>query len=156
MRVVQVHHRTNCPLNAVTVSYVFCILVSLISLGSEVAFNAIISLQLLALISTYCVTIGCLIWRRCFGKPLPAGEFSLGRLGLPVNISAIIYSIYLIVFVAFPVEVPVTLATVNWAPVIFVGVIVVAMIYYWLCARREYEGPVASVQPIAEAFIVAS
>ncbi|KAK5125447.1 hypothetical protein LTR85_000556 [Meristemomyces frigidus] len=142
----KVDEKTNCPVNAVAVSYGFCILISLISLGSAVAFNAIISLQLLALISTYWVTIGCLVWRRGWGKALPHGDFNLGRLGLPINIFALAYSAYLVVFVAFPTEVPVTLATMNWSPVMFVGVVLLALLYYVMYARKIYEGPVAYVE----------
>ncbi|KAK4539218.1 hypothetical protein LTR36_000873 [Oleoguttula mirabilis] len=141
----KVDEKTNCPINAVAVSYGFCVLISLISLGSAVAFNAIISLQLLALITTYWVTIGSLVWRRGWGKPLPRGDFSLGWAGLPVNIFALVYSAYLIVFVAFPTELPVTLDTVNWAPVMFVGVVALALLYYLAYARHVYEGPVALV-----------
>ena len=127
------------------VTYAFCILISLISLGSSIAFNAITSLQLLALIFTYLLTIGCLVWRRLFGAPLPHGSWSLGRFGIVVNVFAIAYSLYLVIFVAFPTEVPVTLSSFNWAPVMFGGVIVLALAYYVIHARKVYDGPVVYV-----------
>jgi len=127
------------------VTYGFCILICLISLGSAVAFNAITSLQLLALVFTYMMSIGCLLWRRFFGKPLPVGSWSLGRAGTPMNAFALAYCAYLIVFITFPVSVPVTVATVNWAPVMFAGVVVLALGYYLLYARKVYDGPVAYV-----------
>lgn len=127
------------------VTYAFCILISLISLGSAVAFNAILSLQLLALVFTYMLTIGCLIWRRLFGEPLPHGSWSLGRFGMAINVLAIAYSLYLYVFIAFPTEVPVNLVTFNWAPVMFGGVIVLALGYYLVHARKVYDGPVEYV-----------
>lgn len=64
---------------------------------------------------------------------------------MPINIFACAYSLYLVVFIAFPTEVPVTLATVNWAPVMFVGVVVLAMMYYLVHARKVYDGPVVYV-----------
>ncbi|KAK4890581.1 hypothetical protein LTR27_010743 [Elasticomyces elasticus] len=141
--IAQVHYKSNCPTPAVAVTYAFCILISLISLGSAIAFNAITSLQLLALVFTYMLTIGCLLWRRFFGKPLPVGSWSLGRAGAPINVFALLYSAYLIVFIAFPVTVPVTVETLNWAPVMFAGVVVLALVYYVLYARKVYDGPVA-------------
>ncbi|KAK0871399.1 hypothetical protein LTR87_012862 [Friedmanniomyces endolithicus] len=143
--IAKVDQRNNCPTPAVAVTYAFCILICLISLGSAVAFNAITSLQLLALVFTYMMSIGCLLWRRLFGKPLPVGSWSLGRAGTPMNAFALAYCAYLIVFIAFPVSVPVTVATVNWAPVMFAGVVVLAMGYYLLYARKVYDGPVAYV-----------
>jgi choline transport protein len=59
----QVHDET-VPRNAVLVTCTFSILLSLINLGSTVAFNAIISLQLLALMATYCISIGCVFYQR--------------------------------------------------------------------------------------------
>ena len=144
----QVDARTNCPIHAVAVTYFFCILISLISLGSAIAFNAITSLQLLALVFTYLLTIGCLVWRRLFGEPLPRGSWTLGRFGMAINIFAIMYSTYLIVFIAFPTAVPVTLATFNWAPVMFGGVVVLATVYYIVYARKVYDGPVVYIGSI--------
>ena len=145
---MQVDARTNCPVRAVVVTYAFCILVSLISLGSSVAFNAITSLQLLALVFTYLLTIGCLVWRRLFGAPLPHGTWSLGRFGIVINVFAIVYSLYLVVFIAFPTEVPVSLSSFNWAPVMFGGVIVLALGYYLVHARKVYDGPVAYLRSV--------
>jgi len=67
---------------------------------------------------------------------------------MPTNVFALVYSAYLIVFIAFPTEVPVTLETFNWAPVMFVGVIVLALSYYLLHARKVYEGPVVYVETV--------
>ena len=145
----QVNVRTNCPVRAVLVTYAFCVLISLISLGSSIAFNAITSLQLLALVFTYLLVIGCLVWRRLYGAPLPRGSWSLGRAGLPINIVAMAYSAYLLVFIAFPTEVPVTLSSLNWAPVMFGGVVALALFYYFVHARHVYDGPVVYVSSLS-------
>jgi choline transport protein len=142
----QVNEKTNTPLYAIGATLMFGVLISLVSLGSSVAFAAITSVQLFALVFTYGITIGCLIWRRVAGKPLPYASWSLGRFGLPVNIIALLYSSYLVVFISFPVAIPVTLQTLNWSPVIFGGVVLLATIYYLLFARKVFVGPVAYVQ----------
>lgn len=136
---------SSSPLNAVFVTFLFVILLSLISLGSSIAFNAIISLQLLAVVSTYMVSVGCIIWRRYYGKPLPASVWTLGRYGGAINIAAFAYCTYLIIFIPFPVTTPVTAASFNWAPVMFVGVMAIALAYYFVTARKTYEGPVTLV-----------
>ena len=53
--------------------------------------------------------------------------------------------LYLIIFIAFPVAVPVTVKTVNWSPVMFVGVVLLAWAYYMLYAHKVYDGPVKEV-----------
>ncbi len=54
--------------------------------GSYAAFNAFNSLGTTSLLFSYNITIGCLIWRRLYGQPLPARRWSLGKYGMPLNI----------------------------------------------------------------------
>ncbi|KAK6430812.1 hypothetical protein LTR95_013028 [Oleoguttula sp. CCFEE 5521] len=145
-----VHPTLLIPLNAILVTYGFTILLSLITLGSTVAFNAIISLQLLALMGTYAVSIGCVALKRLRGHPLPPSRWSLGKFGLPINLFAFTYACFATIFVCFPVYTPVTPQSMNWAIVMFTGVLVIAMIYYVVKGRKMYEGPVVFVQPIED------
>ena len=64
-----------------------------------------------------------------------------------MNIIALVYSMWIVVFCCFPATVPVTAVNFNWAPVMFVGVMVIAGIYFWT-ARRRYEGPVVNVSTV--------
>jgi choline transport protein len=84
----QVHPGQNIPLRAVLVSFCFTSLLSLINIGSSVALNAINSLAGVSVLTSYLISIGCLIWRRLYGAPLTPHEWSLGRFGLPINIAA--------------------------------------------------------------------
>lgn len=96
--------------------------------------------------STYAISIGCLLLKRLRGQSLPQGRWSLGALGLPINAFAFVYSCWAIVFVCFPVALPVTAQSMNWAIVMFTGVLVIATAYYFLHGRKVYEGPVVFVQ----------
>ena len=64
----------------------------LINFGSDVAFHAIISLQVSALMLTYGISIACALHRR-LTRPdiLPTARWSLGRFGTPVNIFGLSY-----------------------------------------------------------------
>lgn len=143
--VAKVNPRTGSPLNSLLVVFFFVVLISLIGLGSTVAFNAIVSLQIMALAGTYEVSIICLIWRRLRGKPLPSCPWTLGRLGLPMNIAGAVYGLYLLVYSAMPGVYPVTAADFNWAPVIFGGVMILSLLCYFVWARRAYQGLVVHV-----------
>lgn len=83
-----VYRGQNIPLRAVMVSLCVTALLSLINIGSDVALNAINSLAGVALLTSYLITLGCIIWRRLYGAPLPPRKWSLGRVGLPINIAA--------------------------------------------------------------------
>lgn len=70
---------------------VFSILLSLITLGSTVAFQAVVSLTLIAFLGNYELSICVLIWRRLVRQPLPPARWTLGKLGLPINLFAAVY-----------------------------------------------------------------
>lgn len=70
-------------------------LLCLIQLGSTVAFNIIVSLSVLGLLSTYMISIGCVLLKRIRGEPLPPARWSLGRYGLAINAFAVLYSAFI-------------------------------------------------------------
>jgi choline transport protein len=146
--IAKVNHKSGSPQNALVVVFLFVIIITLIVLGSSVAFQAIISLGVLALAFTYELSILCLIWRRLYGAPLPPYAWSLGRAGMTVNIAGSVYGFYLMFFAVIPPEYPVTAANFNWSPVMFTAVMGFAAVYYMLFARKVYQGPVVVCQPM--------
>jgi choline transport protein len=65
---------------------------SLINLGSTMAFEAMISLAAVALMATYLISIGCAMLKRLRGDTLPSARWSLGGYGPSVNAVAIVYT----------------------------------------------------------------
>lgn len=120
------------------VSFVVVQLLSLINIGSTTALRSISSLGAVAILCSYLVTIGTLIWRRLFAAPLPARRWSLGRLGLAVNVIAVCFVLPLFVFAFFPLTEEVDLETLNYASVMFVGVLLIALVYYLVRGRNLY------------------
>jgi len=96
------------------VSFVITVLLSLINIGSTVAFNAIASLGSAALISSYIVSITCVRIKRWRGQKLPPARWSLGRFGGPINDFSILYLIVVFVFTFFPETAIVDAETMNW------------------------------------------
>lgn len=90
------------PFNSVYLTSVLSGVLCLINLGSTLAFSIIISLTLLALLTTYSISIGSVFLRRLQGRSLPEARWSLGRYGIYVNGFAFFYSIFAIVFACFP------------------------------------------------------
>ncbi|KAI7362724.1 amino acid transporter-like protein [Hortaea werneckii] len=136
----------NIPLRAVVVSFVVVLLLSLINIGSTTALRSISSLGAVAILGSYLVTIGTLIWRRLFGAPLPSRRWSLDRYGLAINITAVCFVLPLFVFAFFPLTKEVDRETLNYASVMFVGVLFIALVYYVFRGRNLYVGPVALVE----------
>ena len=83
---------------------------------------------------------------RRFGNiEIPWGPWTLGRWGLPVNLVAISYSVVLIAFMAFPPYQPVSAQNMNYASLIFGGVLLLSVALWFVYGRKTYCGPVREV-----------
>jgi choline transport protein len=134
------------PLRAVIVSMIVTFTVSLINIGSATALNAIISLVVVSLLSSYYITISCLVWRRLKGEPLPERRWSLGKYGLAINITSLFFLTPIWFFAFWPAATPVKPDTMNWAVVMYGGMIIWSLVYYAIWARHSYVGPVTIVK----------
>ncbi|KAL2432618.1 hypothetical protein ABEF95_014048 [Exophiala dermatitidis] len=138
----------NIPLNAVCLTFLFTTLLSLMNIGSTVAFNAICSMATNAMISTYIIAILCLVLRRLRNPAaIPPRRWSLGKFGLPINMAALLCLTWIWVFCFFPQTMLVTAKTMNWNIVIIAGIMVLAVGYYFVGGGREkYVAPVVLVK----------
>ena len=142
----KIERKRNIPFNAVYATAFWSAVLCVINIGSTTAFNIIISLTLLALLSTYMLSIGCVCLKRIRGEPLPPARWSLGRYGLAINLFAFIYSAFAIVFCCFPGSLPVDTSTANWAPAVWAGVIVLSAITYLLHGKKHFTAPIVFVE----------
>ena len=104
-----------------------------------------LSLSTTALMATYLISIGSVLNRRLRGPKLPVARWSLGKLGMPVNILALMYAAWSLFWSFWPNAYEPTLLTFNWVVVLFVGLMAVSGILYFTHARKIYTGPVARV-----------
>ncbi|KAE8158134.1 amino acid permease-domain-containing protein [Aspergillus tamarii] len=143
----EVNPRLHIPVNSIIVTCLFSMAMSLINIGSTVAFNAMLSLSTTALMATYLISIGCIIARRIScDPPLPPSRWTLGRFGMPVNILAMIYASWSFFWSFWPNAYDVNAENFNWASVLFVGLMGISTIVYWTYARKHYDGPVVKVE----------
>ncbi|KAE8140473.1 amino acid transporter [Aspergillus pseudotamarii] len=142
-----VHATLHIPVNSIIITCAFSLIMFLINIGSGVAMNALLSLATSPLMGTYMICIACVIVRRITkSPPLPPSRWSLGRFGMSINILALVYASWAFFWSFWPVNRQVTAETLNWAPVLFVGVMGISGVLYWLVARKVYEGPVVKVE----------
>lgn len=97
---LQVNTKLDVPLNAVLTSTAISCLLSLINIGSTVAFNNLVSLTNGVLMVSYSVCVGCFVWRRLSGQPMLPSRFNLGVLGLPINLLAMAFLAVVFVMVS--------------------------------------------------------
>ncbi|KAK3117346.1 hypothetical protein LTR53_001397 [Teratosphaeriaceae sp. CCFEE 6253] len=135
-------HEFEVPRRAVWVSIAFTCCISLINFGPVVGFNAIVSLVIIAITSSYTICIATLIWRRCFGRSIPRERFSLGKpWGMIINIIALCCTAPLTVLVLFPPITDPSAASMNWAILVFGAIALFSGIYYAVAGRKTFNPP---------------
>lgn len=134
------------PFNSVYVTSIVAGIICLVNLGSTVGFNVVVSLNLLALMSTYMLSIGCVALKRLRDEPLPPARWSLGKWGLPINIFAFFYSAFSVVWSCFPTAIPVDAGSANWAPAVWGAVGLLSVVTYIVHGRKHYTPPVMFIE----------
>lgn len=160
----RVDDKSSVPLNAVYTTAIIAILLGLINIGSTAALNAVLSLSISGLYFSYLISAVLLLYRRCttgFSMPstseMPAlanttgaelvwGPWRIpGIWGILNNIFACMYLIIVAVFCFFPAASVVDSTTMNYACVVFGGVVIICLVYYVAWARKEYNGPIIEI-----------
>ncbi|KAF2402027.1 amino acid transporter [Trichodelitschia bisporula] len=134
------------PLNAVILTLVFVSALSLINIGSTIAYNTITSLGVCALVSSYMVSISCVTLKRWRGEPLLKRRFSLGQYGMAINAFSVLFLLLVFVMCFFPPEPNPPPSVMNWSIIMYGAVMLFSLIYYYFKGRHVYVGPVKYVR----------
>jgi choline transport protein len=136
-------------MNSIIVSFVVSCLLALINIGSTIALNNITSLSLVAILASYITSIGCLFWRRLTHQTLLPAKFTFSRpVGLFLNGFSLLFLIFAFLFAFFPGNPNPTVQQMNWACLMFGGVVIFAVLHYLIQARHVYDGPVEYVRKL--------
>lgn len=142
----QIDQRTRIPLYAIGVSTVIALLVNLIPLGSNVAFQMLLSLQASGAYASYLLSACVILYRRLTDPDsIKWGPFRLGRFGVIINAYVVGYCTQGLFFSFWPVYSHVTIDTVNWSPLVFVGAVLFALVCWFAHGRYVYKGPIIEV-----------
>ncbi|KAL8866154.1 MAG: hypothetical protein Q9174_006465 [Haloplaca sp. 1 TL-2023] len=168
----RVEPRSSIPLISILVTVTISCLLAFINIGSDTAFNAVISLTISGLYSSYLLAAGLLLYRRCTSsisipttyeasrKILTEGEtvsdqgvinltwgpFRLpGLLGIVVNVLGCLYMLVIVFFSFWPATRVVDAATMNYSIPVTGFWILFSVIYYFAYARRVYKGPLVEI-----------
>ncbi|KIW46710.1 uncharacterized protein PV06_02358 [Exophiala oligosperma] len=137
-------HRTKLwavPVNAIGVIAVLSCLVLLINLGPSFVLAALFSAANICFYVSYIITICCFLYTK-WTKGLPAHYLNLGRLfGNAIDITSIIWSVFVSVWLMFPYYLPVNSKNMNYTIAIVAVVVVVFGLDWFIRARRSYFIP---------------
>ncbi|KAF8696846.1 hypothetical protein HU200_036485 [Digitaria exilis] len=141
-----VWHKVNkqeVPINAVWLSAFIALCMALPSLGSLVAFQAMVSIATIGLYISYALPI---LFRVTLArKHFSPGPFNLGRYGVLVGWVAVLWVATITVLFSLPVTYPVTKDTLNYTPVAVGGLFFLVLSSWVLSARHWFKGPVTNL-----------
>jgi choline transport protein len=129
------------PVNALGLVCALSCLLALINLGSTTAFLAILSLATLALYISYTIPILFVLLRKLEGRPPNYGPFRLGSWGIPINIFALVWCIFTIIWLPFPVSLPVTKTTMNYAAPVWGAGLIIALVDWFFSGHKRFRIP---------------
>ncbi|KAH8891257.1 amino acid permease, variant [Thozetella sp. PMI_491] len=136
----KMNSHTQTPLYSVWAVVVFCCLMNLIGLGSAQTINGIFGITAPAMDLSYIAVIAARLYY-AKSHPVTPGPFRLGRLQKPVNVIAIVWTLFISVILFFPPTYPVTPENMNYAIAIAGAVALLSLSWWYAGARRYYVGP---------------
>jgi amino acid transporter len=133
-----VNGRFQTPFNAVLASCMACAAFSLLCFAPLTVLNGLFGASVVCFTTSYAMPTCLLLANR---RNLPSNRyFNLRAAGPVVNVVAICWMIISALFVCFPQYMPVTMDTMNWAPVIF-GLVLSISLANWFRAKATYRCP---------------
>ena len=79
--------------------------------------------------------------KRFSGEAIAWGPWTLGRFGPAINIFALVYGVFICIFLPFPSQQPVTALNMNYAAPVLGFVILFAVVDWLVRGRKVYVGP---------------
>ncbi|KAI4385917.1 hypothetical protein MLD38_003904 [Melastoma candidum] len=141
-----VWHRVNkqeVPIYAVWLSAFISFCMALTSLGSIVAFDAMVSIATIGLYIAYALPI---FFRVTLArKSFIPGPFNLGRYGVLIGWTAVLWVATISVLFSLPVAYPVTDQTLNYTPVAVGGLLILTTVSWVFSARHWFKGPITNI-----------
>ncbi|KAI2775842.1 amino acid transporter [Daldinia loculata] len=159
----KVEPKTSIPVIAIVLTTIISYLLALITLGSSVAFNDIVSLTVNGLDGAYLIGNSLLLWRRLTGRIRPYNRentaltntnhenLSWGPMKIPepfgtiVNAFGCAFLAVMLFFSFWPTHINPTAESMNMSALMVGATLIWSVIYYAVWARKVYSGPVIEI-----------
>jgi len=124
---------------------VVAIIILVVNAGVPEVFTAVTSVAIIMIYIAYLLVTVPMLRKRLKGEwPAPDGSgqryFSLGKLGLPINILAVVWGIAMAVNLAWPREAVYGAGWLRWIAFIFIGVIALGGLAWYQIRGRHHVG----------------
>lgn len=124
------------PINALCWNTLLIIALGAISIGSTTAMNALLGAANVCSLTAFAIVFALALYR---GRKVldPERWFNLGRWGDVLFVIAMLWLVFISVMLCLPLYRPVTLEAMNWASVVYVGIIALSAIYWVAVFNRQ-------------------
>ncbi|MGH6657783.1 MAG: amino acid permease [Actinocrinis sp.] len=139
-----VNPRTGTPVKSVWFAAVGAFILVLPSLWSSVAFQAVVSVNVIGLFGAYAVPIFLRLRR---GEDFERGPWNLGRWSKPVATVAVAWVFLSSILFLLPQAGPITWHNLNYAPIALGVVLLISTVWWFVTARRTFNGPISYGTP---------
>ena len=95
------------PVRSIWLPILVTMVLACLNIASYAAFGAFIALSSLSLLTSYGIAIACMLRARLQNK-VRYGGWTLGKLGVPINVFALLYTGWIMIFCCFPSYMPIT------------------------------------------------
>lgn len=133
------------PARALWLPIVITMLLSLINIGNSAAFGAFLALSTMAMFSSYIIAVAIMLHARTSKEGIELGDWNLGKWGPAINIFALVYSVWIFIFLPWPAYLPVTAVNMNYSVVLWGFAVVFSVVSWWIWGRRTWPGLNAKV-----------
>lgn len=136
----KIDKRFDVPLWGLVLSSVVDALLALIYFGSTAAFNSFTGVATICLSASYGLPILVSVLRG--RKHVEHATFSLGKFGMAINITTLVWILLAIFLFCMPVAVDgLTPTNMNYASVVFAAFAAISIAWYFIWGRRNFSGP---------------
>jgi len=142
----RINPRTQTPVNCVWIAAFLSFLLGLLDFAGPVAIGAIFSLAVGAQYIAYSLPIAA---RFMFKNDFEPGPFSLGKLSLPIGVSAVICMAFIIIVFCFPAAPAPNGQTMNYMAVVLGGWLLLSLAFYYIPivgGVHWFQGPIANIK----------
>ncbi|QHC61471.1 amino acid permease [Rathayibacter festucae] len=151
----RVDPRRRTPVAPAVLIGVLAVLILVVNIGTPEIFTAVTSVAVILIYLAYLLVTVPLLLRRLRGRwptaDAPAGYFSLGRLGLPVNVVAVLWGAAMAVNLAWPRVEVYGDGPLRWIALIVVGAVVTVGLAWFRLRGRHHLGVLPEhAQPLPE------
>ncbi|GLB36976.1 putative APC amino acid permease [Lyophyllum shimeji] len=143
-----VNARTHAPVYCVWFAAGISLLLGLLAFAGANAIGAIFSLVVTGQYLAYSIPISA---RFLGGKEIKRGPFSLGKLSMPVAVTAVIWMAFIIVVFLFPANPNPGSANMNYTIVVQGGTLFLSIVYFYFPVYggvHWFKGPVQTIEDV--------